>query len=203
MLTLGARPSQAVFRVLLSTLSRPGRVEHLPIEDVGAAVVPLSLAVVDSVIAVCGDDDLEQDVKAAAGCTVGPLEEAQLVALCGTPTATQILSLRRGSALAPEEGAKVGIDCERLQPGSHAGAGVTANGVPGSDAKAPGAGVTVVLSGPGVDGHAILAVEGVDADVFAAVAEANRDYPAGIDLWFVDRAGRIAGIPRSSNVEVL
>ena len=184
---LDARRSQAVFRVLLSALAEPGRIWRLPLEGLGAAVVPLSLAVIDSNFAVVGDKVQADRVRAATGASAVGLAEAALVALCGTVEAESIEQLRRGSALEPELGAKVGVDCGRLVAGT------------GPDVQAE---VVVELSGPGIPGTACLGVDGVAPQVFVAVAQANREFPAGVDVWLVDEEGQVAGIPRSSRLEV-
>jgi len=36
----------------------------------------------------------------------------------------------------------------------------------------------------------------------AAFSDANRHYPAGIDAWLIDEAGRLAGLPRTCQMEV-
>ena len=180
---LDGRRSQEVFRVLLETLARPGRVSQLPSAGLGASVVPLALAGVDSSFAVIGDTDWEQRVRAATGATAVEPESAPLVAVCGRCDGETIRRLRPGSALAPEEGAKVGIDCDELRPAG------------------PGA-LTLVLSGPGVVGSVVLGVEGLDPGVVEARRELTSGFPAGIDVWLVDRSGRVAGIPRTTTVEV-
>ncbi len=184
---LGARQSQAVFRVLLSTLAEPGRIGRLSLEGLGAAVVPLSLAVVDSTFAVVGDDAQLGRVRLATGASAVSLPEAALVALCGAVEPESIARLRRGSALEPELGAKVGVDCERLVADS---------------GRWSEAGVAIEFSGPGVAERTRLGVDGVAREVFVALQEANRAFPAGVDAWLVDREGQVVGIPRSSTLEV-
>lgn len=171
--------SQTVFRAMLTCLSRPGSVVALPFA-IGAALVPLALADVETTVAVVGDAEAAELVVRATGAAVSRVEDAELVACCGRTWPSTI------ERLAPELGAKVGIDCERL----------VAGGVGGGR----GGEVTLRLSGP--DGTALLGVDGVDAAVFEAVAAANAAPPAGIDVWLVDRAGRLAGIPRSCHLEV-
>jgi alpha-D-ribose 1-methylphosphonate 5-triphosphate synthase subunit PhnH len=175
--------SQRAFRVLLDTASRPGDVRRLPLARLGAIVVPLALADVETTVAVLGAPSEQTRVLRATGATTAAVDEAELVACCGRTDAATIDRLRRGSTLAPEGGAKVGIDCHTLRP------------------AAPGA-VTLTLSGPGIDGTAVLGVDGVDRAVFYAVARADAGFPAGIDVWLVDGDGRVAGLPRSTRWEV-
>jgi len=58
------------------------------------------------------------------------------------------------------------------------------------------------LTGPGVKDLGQLFVTGLDARYLAERSEANRYYPMGIDVFLLDASGRLAGIPRTSVVEV-
>lgn len=178
---LDAFASQATFRVLLEGISRPGSLHRLD-TPWGGAVVPLALADVETTIAVVGDDSLAEQLLMATGATLVPLEEGELVAFAVSPTAATVGRLRQGSPLAPEGGAKVGVDCRRLTAGT--------------------AEVTLTLRGPGVDGTTTLGVDGVAREVFAAFADANRAAPAGIDVWLVDDGGQVAALPRTCHLEV-
>jgi alpha-D-ribose 1-methylphosphonate 5-triphosphate synthase subunit PhnH len=175
--------SQANFRLLLETLSRPGSIRQLPEPALGAAVVPLTLADVETTVAVTGDGVAADELVLATGALAVSLEDAELVACTGLTSPAIIRRLRRGSALNPEQGAKVGIECRRLRSGGSAG-------------------VRLRVTGPGVAGVAVLGVEGLDADLFEAVRSANAETPAGIDIWLVDADGQLAGLPRSCQLEV-
>jgi alpha-D-ribose 1-methylphosphonate 5-triphosphate synthase subunit PhnH len=177
--------SQAVFRVLLQSLARPGRVFQLPaVGDAGPGLVPLALAVIGSKVAVAGAPSWEERICRATGASLVGLEQASLVAVYGTAEAETVSRLRRGSAAAPEDGAKVGLACQALTEG---GPGET----------------TVELTGPGVKGRALLGVDGVGREVFDALRAANAMFPAGVDVWLVDERGRAAGLPRSVHQAVV
>jgi len=178
--------SQAVFRVLLESLARPGRVLQLPpVNDApGPGIVPLALAVIGSKVAVAGAPSWQARICRATGACPAGLEEASLVAIYGTAVAGTVPRLRRGSAAVPEDGAKAGLACKALTEG---GPGET----------------TVELSGPGVPGRTLLGVDGVGREVFEALREANARFPAGVDVWLVDEHGRVAGLPRSARQAVI
>jgi alpha-D-ribose 1-methylphosphonate 5-triphosphate synthase subunit PhnH len=178
--------SQAVFRVLLESLARPGRVFQLPTvgDEVGPGIVPLALAVVGSKVAVAGAPEWQARICRATGAQPAGIEEASLVAIYGTAETETITRLRRGSAEAPEDGAKVGLACGAL---TEAGAAET----------------TIELKGPGVPGRTLLGVDGVGREVFDALREANARFPAGVDVWLVDERGRVAGLPRSARQAVV
>jgi alpha-D-ribose 1-methylphosphonate 5-triphosphate synthase subunit PhnH len=209
---LSSAASQAVFRVLLDALAGPGRVLALPAPGVvpltlpargpalgpgpgieppalpalgpGPGIVPLALAVIGTPVAVLGDPAWQDRICRATGATAAAAPDASLVAVYGTADPADIRKLRRGSALAPEDGAKVGLACRQLTEGG-----------PGE--------VTVELSGPGVPGRRRLGVDGVGPAVFEALAEANALLPAGIDVWLVDDRGQVAGLPRSTTEAVV
>jgi alpha-D-ribose 1-methylphosphonate 5-triphosphate synthase subunit PhnH len=178
--------SQAVFRVLLESLARPGRVFQLPgnSDEAGPGIVPLALAVIGSKVAVAGAPEWRTRICRATGAQPAGLEEASLVAIYGSADAQTISRLRRGCAEAPEDGAKVGLACGTLTEG---GRGET----------------TIELNGPGVPGRTLLGVNGVDRDVFDALRAANAMFPAGVDVWLVDGRGRVAGLPRSARQAVI
>jgi alpha-D-ribose 1-methylphosphonate 5-triphosphate synthase subunit PhnH len=176
--------SQAVFRVLLESLARPGRIYQLPEvsggrgPEPGPGIVPLALAVIGSKVAILGEPAWQARVCRATGALPADVSEASLVAIYGRADAHTVSRLRRGSAAVPEEGAKVGLACGSLTAGG-----------PGE--------VTVELSGAGVPGRMRLGVDGLGREVFGALRSANATFPAGVDVWLVDDGGQVAGLPRS------
>ena len=183
--------SQAVFRVLLASLARPGRVFELPevgvTAEAGPGIVPLALAVIGSKVAVAGSPSWQERICRATGAQPVGLEEADLAAIYGMAEAQAVSRLRRGSAAAPEDGAKVGVACRALATSGPGGPGLT----------------TIELSGPGVPGRTRLGVDGLDPEVFGALRDANAMFPAGIDVWLVDERGQVAGLPRSARLAVI
>jgi alpha-D-ribose 1-methylphosphonate 5-triphosphate synthase subunit PhnH len=189
--------SQAVFRVLLGSLARPGRVLRLPAQPAGhglaegriqgvpiapgagPGVVPLALATIDSKVAIVGSASWQSRVCEATGALTADITDASLVAIYEPVQAAVISQLRRGSAAEPEAGAKVGLGCRALVEGGTAG-------------------LTLELAGPGVPGRVRLGVDGVDAAVFDELRSVNAAFPAGIDVWLVDDQGQVAGMPRST-----
>jgi alpha-D-ribose 1-methylphosphonate 5-triphosphate synthase subunit PhnH len=177
---------------LLASLAQPGRVFRLPAAvtrpeagpAVGPGIVPLALAVIGSKIAVAGAPDWQARIWQGTGASTSDIAEAELVALPGPADPAMIPRLRRGSSLAPEDGAKVGLGCHVLRAGG-----------PGE--------VTVELSGPGVRGRTRLGVDGISSDVFDALRAVNATFPAGVDVWLVDEQGQVSGLPRSTRQVVV
>lgn len=191
---LTAEQSLAVFRVLLSAVSRPGTLVELP-EDVAPGaprvVVPvLALADLDVSVATLGGGDESHRARWSTviadvtGSRNAPPAEADVVTALRHLSASDVAGLRGGTAEAPELGARLFAACDSL------GGGL--------DHEA----ITVRLRGPGVPNSRTLSVTGIDGDVIAALA-ANRSFPAGIDTWLVSTGGVVAAIPRSTRIELV
>lgn len=172
------------FRQLIEVLGRPGSVGRIDTVDGIPPVITLAagLADVDVTVAVL-DEDWERPFFVATGATRAEPARARHVVATLPLTAGQLATFDRGDALHPEHGARVFA------------------AVAGFD-SATGA-VTLVLSGPGIAGEATLLVNGLDPGLFAALAAANANFPAGIDIVLVAADGRIAAIPRSSHIQTV
>ncbi len=182
--------SQAAFRVLLDALARPGLVLALPGQATPpVTVVPLALADHTQAIAVVGPDptvasDVADALVRATGASVARDNgKADIVVVLRDPEPPLVRALRRGSALQPELGARLAITAGRLC----------------ADGPAE---VVLTLTGPGVAATRRLGIDGVAAEVFAALAEVNESFPAGVDTWLVDDNGHVAAIPRSTRLHI-
>lgn len=180
--------AQRVFRAVLAALSRPGTVHAMPqrpLRTVPAAMLPiLALADLETGVCVLAPQNFESQndwptlVRTATSAPAVPLVQARLVAALDGLRTEQLLSVHRGSAQAPEEGALVSVAVPGVRPPGRA----------------------VRLSGPGVDG--CLEVGPVLAPgLVAARAEVVADFPSGVDLLFVAPDGRLMAIPRSTRIE--
>ena len=85
----------------------------------------------------------------------------------------------------PERGARLFVLCAAISEGS------------------TDAGTTIRVHGPGASAGRTITVTGVDAEVFRALAAANRAFPAGVDTWLVTDDRRMVGIPRSSRIDII
>jgi alpha-D-ribose 1-methylphosphonate 5-triphosphate synthase subunit PhnH len=191
---LGGVRSQRAFAALLATLSRPGTIEALdavalPADVPPALVVPLALADVEVEVAVVDDRPdaaWERFLVDVTGARPAAIERAGMVVFISAPGRDQLLSVRRGRAESPEGGAKVAIAVDHLR-------------APDSADREPDE-LVVELSGPGVDGSALLAVTGLSAAALDAISQANRGFPSGFDTWLVARDGSLAAISRSTRL---
>jgi alpha-D-ribose 1-methylphosphonate 5-triphosphate synthase subunit PhnH len=187
--------SQQVFRTLLDTLARPGRIVALPssvTDRMPPALVPAAaLADVEVSLAVLAEpaDDHWADVLiSSTGARSVPVVLAQMVVGLRAPSPAELVAMERGDAIAPERGARVSIACRSLTYGP----------APGPVSGA----VSLTLRGPGVESTRHLIVHGLDADVLRALAEANRSFPAGVDAWLVADDGAVVGIARTTSLTI-
>ena len=180
---LDSSSAQQVFRTLLDTLAQPGTVKQLAAELVwpgNSALLPaLCLADIETSLHVITDDAiLASAMLAATGAKAAALDDADIVVALRAINAEQSGRIKRGSAAAPENGARVMLTCHAL------------NDERGLDEP----GLELALRGPGVDGVGVLKVAGLDRQVFEAIARANDAFPCGIDVHLITPTGRVAAL---------
>lgn len=181
MRALGIDPvhdTRRTFDGLLDAMSRPGTVQTVPTPADHAVISTL----VDHEITVSTGDETLRDALSGQGRLdhAGPAE-ADIVHV-REHTAVDVRECKRGTLVEPSDGATIVYRVERLSEGE-------------TDAT------TVVLSGPGVDGTAVLSVS-LPESAFDALSEAQSEYPRGIDAVFAAE-DRLAAIPRSVTMEVV
>lgn len=190
--------SQAVFRTMLDCLARPGSLRCFPVSVVSrrpAVLLPvLSLADVDvtaaTIESVYSSGNWADVVKAATGVRIVEIETANFVVAIDPIRAEVIAQLSRGTALAPERGARLSVACRSIVNDDRR-------------RNSRSADVSFSIEGPGVAGTQTLALVGVGPAEIEALATANADGPAGIDTWFVADDGTVAALPRSSRLRIL
>ncbi len=185
---------QKCYRTLLHVLSRPGTVARLDltIEEknrLGSVPSPLFLAcecLLDERVVVSGLTERgrlwAEEVSRRIKVKLGDPEEADFVLSGIEVSASELLSLKRGDLLAPEQGATLFVYVEE--------------GIKGE------AGL-LCFAGPGVLGRLNL---GVSRAVLAwALRRRNLcfEYPMGFEAFLFDREGNVLGIPRACEIEVL
>ncbi|WP_280385580.1 phosphonate C-P lyase system protein PhnH [Nocardia wallacei] len=180
--TLGAglNPVQAqqVYRAVLAAFARPGVAVSLPATEFPAALLPvLALADLETRIHLLGGEEWVESVAVATGAPVAALEAAAYVTALRPVTAAELRAVAVGTALRPEDGATVICAVDALHGGPSA-----------------------LLSGPGVRESLDFAPT-VGAEFWAARRELTATFPAGVDLLFVDAAGDLAGVPRTTLAE--
>lgn len=190
--------TQAVFRVVLDAMARPGTRHTLPAADpntplaeagplVALAQTLLDHEVTFAVVPGRGDTALAAAERLAAyltlvtrSRTVAAAAADYVIALgplpAGLPT-----TLRVGQPAYPDESATL-IAL-----------------VPPSDDQA---GAPVALTGPGVARGTVMTLPGLTPSDLASLAAANAEPPLGVDVILVDPAGTIVCLPRSTRLNL-
>lgn len=178
--------SQQAFDVLLGTLAEPGQVRRLPVDELPDLPRPLwlALSLADVDITVSVDDDLDSPLAAlvrdATGATIVPVEDAWIVVHQTGATALPALDrVMLGTALAPEDGARLAIGVDSFGTG----------------------GLELTMSGPGVNGTQTLSVHGLDPEIADRIGQASGTFPAGFDTWLFASNGDVAAVPRTTQIE--
>lgn len=201
---------QAAFRALLDATARPGEVAELPRADEACAAdaaeagllaptVTVADVLLDAAtsVAVAGQDTEAARVISRRTHALGaPVETAPYVLLpCsvrGDEASAAVASLTPGNLLDPQLGATCVVECSAL-----VGAGPDGSRVGSSSGEA--AASAWRLTGPGIKDAAL--VECDRADVLLARIGRADEFPCGIDLVLVDRAGHVVAIPRTTRIE--
>jgi len=185
---------QAVFRVLLDCLSRPGTVGQIPSlswSGTPAGFPSSALAVLktlcDHRVSFAVGSHENRDAWSAylalnLGCPSRPVEAADYVLMDGVSFDPGFVSLRRGTPEVPEDSATVLLAVPRISAGPSAGG--------------------ARIRGPGVKDVAHLGLPGLDPGYVTARESANAFYPQGIDVILLDADGRVAALPRTSRLEL-
>lgn len=183
--------SQRVFRVLLDALARPGRVLELPaglidVDTPAPVLVPLALADLEVTLAVLepAEPGWAARLERATGARRATAERADLVLALQPPRPDELRALRRGTPDRPDLGCRLVLACDRIAVAASEPA------------------VLLDLTGPGVPGTARLAVTGLPVEVLEALVAVNRRFPLGVDTFLVGTGGHVAGLPRSTRVQI-
>lgn len=189
--------SQAVFRLLLDALARPGVIVELPDRLVGRvpnALVPLlALLGHDTTFNIVGDEsgDLTALVRHVTGGRPSPIIEATFVAVTRLGDEFNLSQVAPGTRLRPDLAAQVAISFR----------GRLSSTV--SDERSVAHRVCITLSGPGVPDERRIFLEGEVSELLD-VFESRRSTPeAGVDVWIFDAVGNIVGVPRTTHLEVV
>lgn len=198
--------SQRVFRALLNALVRPGRVVSLPnaIPSVPPGVHPrlaqVAVTLLDQEVTfavAAGDETLANWVARRTGAERTGAASAEFLLADGSRPVQELAVLPAGTLEFPERGATAVLAVACLSGVAADGGKLPAAG--GAD-QPPRAGLALEVSGPGVAVTHRLWVWGLAAENLAVFAERNEAYPLGIDLFLVDAAGWVAGLPRTVRV---
>ncbi|GAC1448426.1 MAG: phosphonate C-P lyase system protein PhnH [Ktedonobacteraceae bacterium] len=199
------RDTQKVFRVLLDALSRPGKFYELPqvgfvfgsarssafdpFQALGAVLATL----LDHEVTFCllGQDDVVRDLSTQLASLTSSRsasrDKANYVVTLQAPQKSLLSQLNTGNLLYPDTSTTLLCLVPDLAPGS----------------RAEQSGTLLALAGPGVAEGQTIWVADTDATFFDALSTVNAHYPLGIDVILLTPAGRVAGLPRSTQSTIL
>lgn len=184
---------QRTFRAMLSAMSMPGTVEVLTNASSAAistdsgwdGVVAIAQSFLDHEVtfhvAVANGTAVEDAILRRTGARTASLDRAGYVFVDAANAKRAVDEAVEGGLEEPERSATVVIRCGSVGEGD----------------------LVLRLSGPGIDGETVFHIGGLDRAVIEARNERNGPFPTGIDLLLVDGEGRVAGLPRSTQVELL
>lgn len=185
--------AQRAFRRLLQAMSRPGRVYVLPPAAGNGHWGPM-LTLLESLLdhevsfAVVGDGGPESLPALIAGRTrsrVAAPHEADFLIVAGGDSGGETLRARRGTLQYPDTSATVVYRVKSLL-------------------FVEGDAVRAALKGPGIREEIRLGdIRGLAPRELGYLREANAEFPLGVDAVFIDDAGRILCIPRSTDIRIL
>ncbi len=184
--------SQAVFQTIINALSMPGKILDLPFAPEAEEFFDPLVLVLRPLLSrkttycltqVSQDIQLEKQIRMTTQSRRSVPCEADFFAAPQGKSCGEIVALKRGSLDCPEQGATLVYGVEFLERDSYALSGIR-------------------FSGPGVDGFAEPLIRGLPFKELLYLKEINQEFPLGIDALFVDRKGRLMGLPRSTRIEV-
>lgn len=163
------------FNALMWALSRPGKLVDRPSGQIEDLAAPL----LDQHATFHASDQALASRLEKTGAVPMPLKQAEYVFadLSSSTAISAIGDINTGDLLQPDQSATLF---------AHA---------------TLGSGTRLRLSGPGISGFDTLAIGGVHRNFWQFRREVSR-YPLGFDLYLVD-GDRIAGLPRSTTVEII
>ena len=191
--------SQATFRALLDSMSRPGKICQVPLRPYRSPLngfCPPALSILKTLcdhrvsfsLGTANETpEWIRYLEVNLATPFMPVEKADYVLFDGAGYDPAFSRLGRGSLEFPEKSATALICVDQLSD------------EPGVSEKPP---CSLLLTGPGVKGQARLSAAGLDPGYVTGRQKAIRYFPMGVDLFLVDRQGHVAGIPRTSMVEI-
>ena len=187
--------AQRTFRVLLDSMSRPGRIYELPApayegvpDGMSAHGLTVLKTLCDNLVSIAFEppreelrDTWRRYLNLNTASPVRPVAEAGYALFDGASFAESFAELPIGDTEFPERGATAILQVSRIS-------------------AEPINGLSITASGPGVQTEQRIIAAGLDPRYLSARERACDEYPMGIDLILVDQAGAVVSYPRSSTV---
>jgi len=183
--------AQEHFRLFLDSMSRPGKINTLPVMEIlppdglqqAAALTGFALLNNDVTFYITGEnrEDIATYLLVNTGAQQAEMDVADYVFLPEGWYGEELYDARTGTPTYPEDSATIIAQIEFISE------------LPKPDS------LEITLKGPGVNGEAKVYVGGINTDLLDYVKIQNGEYPLGIDLIITDRENNVIGLPRSNN----
>ncbi|WP_343456879.1 phosphonate C-P lyase system protein PhnH [Ornithinibacillus sp. JPR2-1] len=187
--------TQAVFRNLLHSMSRPGEISKLNETSINLssrtchqATMLTMLTLFDAEIGfhILTNDqqnELQKQIMDYTSAKIVPMEEADFViVLQGTDDSTIVQAMEKckiGNLIDPQYSATWILECESIKTGR-----------------------SLRLSGPGINQQTTIQVN-LSNGILAKRNELVKEYPLGIDMIVTDASLQVVCIPRTTTIEPL
>jgi len=182
--------AQEHFRLLLDSMSRPGKINTFPASEIfppegltrGAALTGFALLNADATYFISGGnaENIADYLLINTAAQQAEISVADYVFILEGYFDESLSGARIGVPTYPEDSATFVIGCELISGNPH------------------GNSLQFNLKGPGVNGEAGVFVSGVNPELLDFVKEQNSEYPLGIDLILTDDSNNLICIPRSN-----
>lgn len=187
--------AQQTFRTLLTAMSRPGTMHHLSLHADESPEFAICFALLDFEVAHAivntgarsdaAIADFEQRIALHTGSPQSDRDGASFIIAYGPLPDSAWASVRRGTLAFPDGGATIIYVLPTV--GETVSTMITTR---------------LTLTGPGIETAQDVMLSGLPGAEFGALSRANSDYPMGVDTIFVDAAGCVTCIPRSTKITV-
>ena len=184
--------AQQHFRLLLDSMSRPGKINSFPVIDIlppeglsqAAALVGFALLNSDVTCFIAGDkvNDVSGYFLVNTGTQHAEISMADYIFLPENYYADDLSEARIGVPTYPEDSATLVALAGHVDEHPFEGSW------------------QITLKGPGVNGESIVYVSGINPLLLDFIKEQNSEYPLGLDLIIADRGNQILCIPRSNTI---
>jgi alpha-D-ribose 1-methylphosphonate 5-triphosphate synthase subunit PhnH len=186
--------SQKIFRCILDSMARPGKINLLPATGLCppgewcSHVAAVAFTLLDREVTFCvlGKEaqKMESYLVLNTGSRPVKVEEADFIIVPGKDLIPRLSLAKRGNLEYPDGGATVIVTVDEIL----------------SDPEHRYQGLAVTLSGPGIPDHCRLLIRGLHLSYLEHFNNLNREYPLGVDWIMVAEDGRIACLPRTTTV---
>lgn len=185
--------AQQHFRLLLDSMSRPGKINTIPFIDIqqpptmnnASALVALALLNTDVGFCAAGDDEITQFITQRTSATAIGLQLADYVFIPGMQNPDFTSQLKKGNLSYPENNATIIANVVQLSPTAIENA------------------LQVTLKGPGILGSETVYIYGLNPMLLDHLHQQNQEFPLGIDLILTDQDNQVMCIPRSNQFTYL